>query len=204
MCSLDYLSLLGFLAVRPVGLADSDALNQDLTLRPVPIGRIAGRLTAYDEKPIDGLDFSYQLPDGGDPIRIGPCTTKGDFDCEVPDLSVLGGQYCVSTLDPYDRFEASTCGVRIGMKDLRLDVQAPPKIVEPKDKTSMTQGSRIAWTGVKGSIYQLLARPYVLADGGSGCTHPRSLAPPIRTRNRMQTARSPAHGCRCDRPPLDR
>lgn len=106
--------------------------------------------------PITIISASY---DGGGQIELGTCTSKGAFDCEVPDLSVLGGHYCVRTQDSHDQAEATKCGAQIGMKDFRIEIQAPPRIVEPKDKASMTKESRVSWTGVKNSIYLLRAKP---------------------------------------------
>lgn len=145
-----------YLATAPLSLADGDAVSVDLNLAPVANGRIAGKVqfwatTSPFQEP-ETLRFSYVLPGWNGELDLGECPTKGDFDCVLPDLTTLGGDYCMSIGGAGWGVRAIQCGGKIGMRDFTIPTQpARPALTlggaDANDKL-------IAWTG-HGGVYEL-------------------------------------------------
>ena len=142
-----------YLATAPLSLADGDAVSVDLNLAPAASGRIAGKVqfwgtTSPIQEP-ETLRFSYVLPGWGE-LDLGECATKGNFDCVLPDLTALGGDYCMSIGGAGWGVRAVQCGGKIGMRDFEISAQPA--------RPTLTLGSAddklIAWTG-QGGVYEL-------------------------------------------------
>jgi len=147
------------LGVQPVVVNDKAETTVELTLIHLSTGRIAGEI-----RPTGGyrswngyLDFR---PDGGrGSIDLGcrlddAWRSQGRFDCLVPDLSVLHGQYCMSLID--GTAHGSTlehCGGTIGMTDFSPTFQPPPEL-HALDKPGLVNTKTVlAWSGEAKAVY---------------------------------------------------
>ena len=155
-----------YLATASVTLANGEARQQDLRLAPIPMGRIAGSLgtrTFYPEH----VRAGYALPDSAERIDLGECkvSKSGAFECYVPDLSALGGEYCVSQPLGTARFLANRCGAKLGTKDLlvepapwevRASYSGPPhpQSLSSSDRETLA-GDMVSWTATGSRVYQL-------------------------------------------------
>ena len=149
------------LGAQPVVINDKAETTVEITLTKLSTGRIAGEI-----KPTGGYrswnGYVYFRPDGGrGSIDLGcrlddAWRTQGRFDCLVPDLSVLHGQYCMTLID--GTAHGSTldyCGGTIGMTDFSPPFQPPPEL-RPLDKPGVaSMKSVITWSGEEKAVYAL-------------------------------------------------
>ena len=127
-------------------------------------GRIAGKVEVLKARPATGsnpprdaesLTFSYIAPNYYPPPRppgaiyLGSCATDGAFDCELPDLSSLNGEYCMAVGESLSKLRAMQCGGKIGMKNFSI----PPQPSAPHIITDDGHGdTTIAWTVPNGGV----------------------------------------------------
>jgi hypothetical protein len=149
----------GYLASKPLSLVGGDAPTQDLALAEVSIGKIGGTIQMYSGNPLQGVHFTYRLPGMMGGIELGRCGTSGTYSCGLPDLTALGGDYCVSVVDLFGVAQAQKCGGRIGMSDLSIQVQPPPQFQKPADGSPITKDSKLSWTGMSNGVYMLDLSP---------------------------------------------
>jgi hypothetical protein len=140
-------------------LTDADVVYQNLKLRPVTFGRIAGTAEMYEGCGVSYLSVSYHLPNTNGGIHLRECPGRGKFDCQIPDLGSLGGSYCVFAQDSYGRARVTKCGATIGMSDVRVKALSPPKWQAPVAGVTVNKGSTLAWTGVDDAIYMIEVKP---------------------------------------------
>jgi hypothetical protein len=155
-----------YLATASVTLANGEARQQDLRLARIPTGRIAGSLGTRTFYP-DHVRASYALPDSAERVDLGECkvSKSGAFACDVPDLSALGGEYCVSQPLGTARFLANRCGAQLGTKDLlvepapwevRVSYAGPPHPLSLSSADQETLASdMVSWTATGSRVYQL-------------------------------------------------
>jgi len=149
----------GYLASKPLSLASGDAPTQDLALAEVSIGKIGGTIQMFSGNPLQGVDFTYRLPGMMGGIELGQCSTSGTYSCGLPDLTALGGDYCVSIVDLFGVAQAKKCGGRIGMSDLSIQVHSPPQFLKPADGSPITKDSKLSWTSISNGVFMLGMSP---------------------------------------------
>ena len=133
-------------------------------------GRIAGTVELLKTRPAtmtntrrdaESLTFSYlasnhypALNPGA--IYLGSCATSGTYDCELPDLTSLEGEYCIAIGESLSKLRAMRCGGKIGMRDFSIPSQPPvPQIKVDYDGHS---DRMVTWTapgGVAARVYEL-------------------------------------------------
>jgi hypothetical protein len=130
----------GYLASKPLSLVSGDAPTVDLALAEVSIGKIGGTVQMYSGNLLEGVDFTYRLPGMMGGIELGQCRATGKYSCGLPDLSTLGGDYCVSIVDVLGYAQAKRCGAAIGMSDFSIQVQStcPPAPASRASRTSVS------------------------------------------------------------------
>ncbi len=148
-----------FLASKPLSLASGDAPTVDLALAEVSTGQIGGTVQMYNGNAVEGVDFTYRLTGMMGAIELGRCSTTGKYSCGIPDLSALGGDYCVSIVDVLGFAQAKRCGGAIGLSDFSVQVQAPPEFQKPADGSPITKDSKLSWTGISNGVYMLDLSP---------------------------------------------
>jgi hypothetical protein len=133
-------------------------------------GRIAGTVELLKARPAtisnmrrdaESLTFSYLAPNHyparhPGAIYLGSCVTAGAFDCELPDLTSLGGEYCIAIGESLSKLRAMRCGGQIGMTGFSIPSQPPaPQISVDDDGHS---DRMITWAvpgGVGARVYEL-------------------------------------------------
>jgi hypothetical protein len=153
-----------FLASAPIELTDKADTAAELTLARISRGHIAGEIKVPYIQSWNGM-LSFQLSGGRGEIGI-PCSLKvGHYDCEVPDLTALGGEYCIHFIDGTSHgAEVQRCGGRIGMIDFSLTVQAPPKLRLLDEHAKSNATMALTWSGDERAVYSVDIRP----DIGAG------------------------------------
>ena len=176
-CRRDDCALIGF-ASKLLTLKDGDKINEELNVTELPVGHIAGTWAPTQDLPEPSLLFAYKL--GHVTLAEGKCPLReptDTFDCAVPDLSTLPGEYCVSVVGsnyPYGGSERPVkCGIRLGSTDLVIPGNLPvPPEPSPTHIASMqftspttdqrravTRDSLIAWEDRAHSVYVVELRP---------------------------------------------
>lgn len=144
-----------------------DKIRTDLRLEPVATGQIEGSAQTFtrkiqimnsEEEQREILKVAYAVPGTAGLINLGDCQSKeGTFVCQVPDLSALGGEYCLAIVPsaelkmkdhvPGPRrqvdIHANRCGGKFGMKDFQIHRAPSPDIGE--GAFSLTRHT-LAWT----------------------------------------------------------
>jgi hypothetical protein len=151
-----------FLATETLSLTDGDAVAAAPRLRKIGSGRIAGaaslRGPAWPSQTPETLRFSYVVPGLTGSIDLGPCRTDGKFDCRLPDLSELGGEYCmvIGVGNELSNPRISRCGGQLGMRDF----SEPPAPTAPvmRHGSEVDQDTMIAWTG-EGHVFEVSIGP---------------------------------------------
>ena len=151
-----------YLATERWSLADGDAIAASPTLRKIGSGRIAG--TAHLRGPIfpspneETLRFRYVVPGLAGSIDLGTCPAKGTYDCRLPDLSELGGEYCmvIGVGDEWADARVSRCGGQLGMRDFSVPAAPPPPVVNHGAKVDAD--TMVAWSG-KGRVFEIRMGP---------------------------------------------
>jgi len=148
-----------YLASRSVDLTDRAETTTELTLAHIPIGHIAGEIKVPYVYSWNG-QLIFRLSDNRGQIGLVCPLKAGRYDCAVPDLSALGGDYCMSIIDGRGKgSEAQHCGGKIGMTDFSLTVEKPPKL-HPLDKPGLvTAQTVLSWSGDEKAVYALDIRP---------------------------------------------
>jgi hypothetical protein len=151
-----------FLATEKLSLADGDSIAAAPRLCKIGSGRIAGtaslRGPAWPSQRPETLRFSYVVPGLTGSIDLGPCPTDGKFDCRLPDLSELGGEYCmvIGVGDELANPRIPRCRGQLGMRDF----SEPPPPVAPvmRHGSQVDQDTMVAWTG-KGRVFEVRIGP---------------------------------------------
>lgn len=147
-------------AMKELSVADGETYSEDLTLAPLPLGRIAGKVNVPA-----GWRFSqtseyyrFPIPDArvGFPYaaqtRVNPLTNAGAFDYEVPDLRELGGQLCVVGIaeevvpDSDGVLWSEACDLALDGESIAIDFEDVPQLTEPAPSGSFGGGARFSWS----------------------------------------------------------
>jgi len=139
--------------------------------KPAPdSGRIAGTVELLKARPAtssntrrdaESLTFSYLAPNyypalNPGAIYLGSCATSGTYDCELPDLTALGGEYCIAVGESLSNLRAMRCGGKIGMKDFSIPAHTPAPQIKVEDDGHSDR--MITWTtprGLDARVYEL-------------------------------------------------
>jgi hypothetical protein len=147
------------LGVQPAVINDKAETTVEIALTKLSTGRIAGEIKPPGEyRPWNGyVDFR---PDGTyGSIDLGcrlddAWRTQGRFNCLVPDLSALRGQYCMSLIDGTSNGSTlQHCGGTIGMTDFSPPFQPPPKLRSLDKAAVVNMKSVLAWSGEEKAVY---------------------------------------------------
>jgi hypothetical protein len=144
-----------FLASKPLAVAAGDEARAELKLVPVSTGRIAGAIDTYHLDLVREIYFGYHIPNTSGEIGIGTCPALKTFDCELPDLGSLGGEYCATINFTY--FDttgmARKCGGKIGMTDFSFHVEPPPRFQARGKFSTVTKDAVLSWTDAGKGVY---------------------------------------------------
>lgn len=154
-----------YLGTAPVTLVDGKTSDPRLHFSPIAMGRIAGTARAVARPVRDGnslvlenetFRISYAIPRTIGAIDLGDCGYRADsFNCQVPDLKALGGEYCISILFPrpygvgpfgVERVRANRCGGKIGMTDFSILPSPPAPVLKVAPAGTETE-EIVSWTG---------------------------------------------------------
>ncbi len=150
-----------YLASQPLVLADQGEAFAEMKLTRIPLGRIAGTIKVPYARGWNG-SLSFRLPGGRGSIGLACSLKAGAYECQVPDLSPLGGEYCMYIIDGVSEgSEARRCGGRIGMTDFSLAIEAPPKVKLPEGPVAPDSGTLVSWAGDGRAVYVVDVRPDV-------------------------------------------
>ncbi len=153
------------LGVETVVVDDNAETTTEIGLTRLATGRIAGIVKPPGQyyRPWNGY-IDFRLDSGGGSIatdcRLDDAwRTEGRYDCLVPDLSVLHGQYCMQLIDGTDRGSTlQHCGGKLGMTDFSPVFQPPPRL-HPLDEPGVVSVKTVlAWSGEAKSVYALEVR----------------------------------------------
>jgi hypothetical protein len=125
-------------------------------------GRIAGTVELLRARPAtltntrrdaESLTFSYLAPNyypalNPGAIYLGSCATSGTYDCELPDLTALGGEYCMAVGESLSNLRAMRCGGKIGMKNFSIPAQPPAPQIKLDDNGH--SDGMVTWTTARG------------------------------------------------------
>jgi hypothetical protein len=158
----------GFLATETLSLTDGDSIAAAPRLLKIGSGRIAGTVSlrgpAWPSQTPETLRFSYVVPGTTGSIDLGTCRpSNGRFDCRLPDLSALGGEYCmaIGVGEDLTSQRVSRCGGRLGMRDFSEPaVPAPPVM---RHGSAVDQDTMIAWTG-EGHVFEVMIGPAIYPE----------------------------------------
>jgi hypothetical protein len=147
-------------ATAPLTIRDGQEAGQEMRLQKVPIGKIAGKVSVEGKDMVREIFFSYRLPNQRDIIPLKHCPVQETYDCALPDLGVLGGDYC--GFIQYDFYRGNgrgntrLCGGKIGMTDFSFKVGSAPNI-----HTEHVGGRRaqLSWTDSQQGVYRVELRP---------------------------------------------
>ena len=185
------------LASKPLTFEEGDSVFEDLTAVILSRGRIAGTWNPAENPQVSTLSVSYQLGDGSGELWVSACRLRDSmgrvlparvgaspaadaarwqaFDCQLPDVSVLGGRYRVFLVEKYgsilepEREHLTTCNIQMGEggsatpcdQATHDDVASPVAITSqftapPHSQfTTITTASRFDWEPQKNSVYAI-------------------------------------------------
>lgn len=149
-----------FLATETLSLTDGDAVAAAPRLRKIGSGRIAGTASlhgpAWPTPTPETLRFSYVVPGSPGSIDLGPCSpSNGKFDCRLPDLSELGGEYCmaIGVGETLTGQRMSRCGGQLGIRDFSEPRAPAPPVM--RHGSAVDQDTMVAWTG-EGHVFEIM------------------------------------------------
>jgi len=142
-------------ASQSVTLTEGQAVVADLALAPVVNGHLAGSVEMLDDPSLGSVYVTYHLPTSRDYPIIAGFRGQPLFDWEVPDLTGLGGSYCLTVGSSDGRVVTRQCGIAIGTRDLALTLPVPPKILNPGAGAPVTKDTKYSWTSVEKAVYTL-------------------------------------------------
>jgi hypothetical protein len=94
------------------------------------------------------------VPGSAHAIDLGDCQAEGAFACALPDLGMLGGEYCMSLHAPGRLPRAHRCGGALGMRDFSI-APAPPRPRLVAGAQASPASDMLSWTGPGQPVYQL-------------------------------------------------
>jgi hypothetical protein len=144
------------IAIVELTLRNGNDVEVELELEPAAEGRLSGRVELPADHSLSFVQRQYRVPFsfGSIPISLDE-TQASSFDLVVPDLTELGGRYCVGagSSDPF--FLSERCGLKLGASDVVLTLQLPPEPLEPADSATVAPDAEFTWNAFEGGIHRL-------------------------------------------------
>jgi hypothetical protein len=144
------------IAIRKLVLRSGDDVEMELELEQATEGHLSGRVELPADHSLSFVQRQYRVPFsfGSIPISLDE-TQASSFDLVVPDLSELGGSYCVGagSSDPF--FLSERCGLKLSASDVVLTLQLPPEPLEPADSATIASDTEFTWRAFDGGIHRL-------------------------------------------------
>jgi len=143
-----------WLASEAVTLFNGQDAQAEVSLSPTSAVVLGGNITP---KGIDVSDKEvlYRLPFVDSTMNlVFDETADASFSYSIPNLSSLGGQYCVAVHADMGFAGTQLCGIGAGTMDASVSVAEPPSMQEPAGATFVADGG-FAWTAVENSVYML-------------------------------------------------
>ena len=150
-----------FFAQSPLQITDGGETRKELTLERLPTGRIAGEIKTRAFGTNGYLAFRVS----GNRGEIGlDCKLKpGRYACVAPDLSALGGEYCMSLVDgEVGGGSIQHCGGKFGMEAFSLQIESAPRLDPLKQPGTVSKGTVLTWSGDERAVYSVKIRPDVM------------------------------------------
>lgn len=150
------------LAWGPIVLDDGAESFAEMTLENLTIGHIAGSVSIDGNDRVREIGFYYRLPDEGGRVALGGCPVLNTYDCRLPDLGRLGGEYCAHIgyqfpVRDFPNGNATRCGGKLGATDFSFRIGPHPQWTESADR--MSPGGTLAWKDAGKGIYRVLLAP---------------------------------------------
>ena len=158
------------IAARPVTLADGARVSGDLALRPTSLFRLTGTVDQADGAVASGLHVRYHMPSAEGYIDLGHFLGSPRFAFAVPQLSELGGRYCVSAAGANALVSSTQCRPNAEGTDFRFQFPAPPKLLKPMDGAPVTKDTKYAWTPVANAVYVVEFEPSAVSKSAPHIT----------------------------------
>ncbi len=145
------------LGLRDVTVAPGETQNHvDLSMDAIPIGKISGSVT-IDGDAVAEMVFAYHPADAIGYLNLGQLFLgrNGTFSHDLPDMSKLAGDYCITISDYIAHGTARKCGIAVGATDVSMHVRPRPKILSPSPGAAVTKNTRLSWTSVENGVHRL-------------------------------------------------
>jgi hypothetical protein len=151
-----------WLAQAPLRLSDGTEGFSEMTMEALPIGHIAGSVSIDGKDVVREIGFYYQLPGKRGRLALGSCPVLNTYDCHLPDLGSLGGEYCAHINYQFPlRYDANgtttRCGGKLGMTDFSFHVGPKPEWTGASDH--MNPQSTLTWKDQGKGIYRVHLTP---------------------------------------------
>jgi hypothetical protein len=141
-------------AMQPIVLNDKAETTAEVTLTHLSTGRIAGAVKQPGEYHYWQGHLGFQLAGLRDDIYLSCSFDVRPFDCPVPDLSALDGQYCMRLFDGTAHGgELQHCGGKLGMNDFSPTIEGPPKLQRLDKPGTVSTKTVLAWSGDEKAVY---------------------------------------------------
>jgi hypothetical protein len=152
-----------FAAESPLKITDGEESSKELKFEPLPVGRIAGEIKTRLHATNGHVAFHLSGNRGTVDLecKLGP----GPYSCDVPDLSKLGGEYCMSLIDGEAAGRTQHCGGRIGMEDFSFSLEPPPQLRALERPGIVWRSTVLSWSGEEQAVYSVKIAPHYMEHG---------------------------------------
>jgi hypothetical protein len=146
-----------WVAATPVTVGSGPTAYMNLALGPVlQTGHISGVIDVPPNGQLEADEAFYRLPIVHATIGLG-VTQYGteSFDHIVPDLSNMGGQFCVGALAAPGFALTQRCGLTLGQTDVEVAIQLAPSFLSPATWMGITASTPLSWSEYDNGVYLL-------------------------------------------------
>jgi hypothetical protein len=141
-------------AIEDATLEAGDEPVVNLELAPIGAGHLSGSVELPPTLSVSFVERFYRVPFsfGAIPLSVEE-TQSPAFDFVVPDLSELGGAYCVGagSSDPFTL--TRRCGLALDTADLELELQPPPQLLEPAEGGDVFPKTELSWSAFDAGVH---------------------------------------------------
>jgi hypothetical protein len=139
--------------------AGADA-TLDVELEELDVGNLSGTVDVPDGHQLSFVERYYQVPFSFGTIPLSLDETQATtFDMVVPDLSELGGDYCIGAGSSGPFFVTRRCGLALDDSDIGLSLQASPELLEPSDGATLAADTELSWLAFDEGVYRVALVP---------------------------------------------
>lgn len=148
------------LAIRELALEAGADATLEVELEDLDVGNLSGTVAVPDGHQLSFVERYYQVPFSFGTIPLSLDETQATtFDMVVPDLSKLGGDYCVGAGSSGPFFVTRRCGLTLADSDIGLSLQASPELLEPSDGATLGADTELSWTAFDEGVYRVALVP---------------------------------------------